>query len=103
MQIIGYFAQGLICLVYMPLCFQIARFIDEAAARVYDDLAKDIDAGLVPEIASAKVPAVARLFYILPVRPSFQLHSKPYRALACTDDMYTSSRQNSWFCTSAFT
>ena len=74
MQVVGYFAQGLICLVYMPLCFQIARFIDEAAARVYDDLAKDIDAGLVPEIASAKVPAATRLFYILPVRLGSFLH-----------------------------
>ena len=75
MQILGYIAQGLICLVYMPLCFQIARFIDEAAARVYYDLAKDIDAGLVPEIASAKVPAATRLFYVLPVKLCFFLPS----------------------------
>ena len=67
MQILGYFVQGLICLVYMPLCFQLARFTAEAAARVYLDLGKDIDAGQVPDIASAKVPPATRLFYMLPV------------------------------------
>ena len=65
MQILGYFLQGLICLVYMPLCFQLSRFTDEAASRIYADLGKDIDAGEVPEIASAKVPAGTRLFYVL--------------------------------------
>ena len=67
LQLVGYFAQGLICLVYMPLCFQLARFTAEAASRVYADLAKDITAGHVPDIANANVPAVARLFYCLPV------------------------------------
>ncbi len=69
LQILGYFAQGLICLVYMPLCFQLARFTAEAASRVYADLAKDIDANQVPDIANAKVPAATRMFYSLPVSP----------------------------------
>ena len=67
LQLIGYLAQGLICLVYMPLCFQLARFTAEAASRVYADLAKDIADGHVPDIANANVPAVARLYYSLPV------------------------------------
>ena len=67
LQIAGYFVQGLICLVYMPLCFQLARFTSEAASRVYCDLAKDIAAGQVPDIADANVPAVTRMFYSLPV------------------------------------
>ena len=67
MQIVGFFLQGLICLVYMPLCFQLSRYTNEAASRVYADLSKDIDAGEVPEIASATVPAGTRLFYALPV------------------------------------
>ena len=70
LQILGYFVQGLICLIYMPLCFQLARFTAEAASRVYADLTKDIDAGEVPDIAHADVPAVATLFYNLPVRGS---------------------------------
>ena len=67
LQIAGYFVQGLICLVYMPLCFQLARFTAEAASQVYCDLAKDIAAGQVPDIANASVPAVTRMFYSLPV------------------------------------
>lgn len=67
LQIAGYFVQGLICLAYMPLCFQLARFTAEAASRVYCDLAKDIAAGQVPDIAKANVPAVTRMFYSLPV------------------------------------
>lgn len=54
-------------MVYMPLCFQLARFTAEAAARVYFDLGKDIDAGQVPDIASAAVPPATRLYYLLPV------------------------------------
>lgn len=73
LQILGYVVQGLLCLVYMPLCFQLARYTAEAAARVYYDLTKDIDAGEVPDIAHAKVPAVATLFYNLPVRQRFTL------------------------------
>lgn len=65
-QIAGYFVQGLICLVYMPLCFQLARFTAEAASRVYCDLAQDIAAAQVPDIANASVPAVTRMFYSLP-------------------------------------
>ena len=68
LQIAGYFVQGLICLVYMPLCFQLARFTAEAASRVYCDLAQDIAAAQVPDIANANVPAVTRMFYSLPVR-----------------------------------
>ena len=68
LQTLAYFVQGLICLVYMPLCFQLARFTAEAASRVYADLTKDIDAGEVPDIAHADVPAVSTLFYNLPVR-----------------------------------
>lgn len=68
LQILAYFVQGLICLIYMPLCFQLARFTAEAASRVYADLTKDIDAGEVPDIAHAEVPAVSTLFYNLPVR-----------------------------------
>lgn len=67
LQIAGYLVQGLICLVYMPLCFQLARFTAEAASRVYCDLAQDIAAGQVPDIANANVPAVTRMFYSLPV------------------------------------
>jgi len=67
LQIAGYFVQGLICLVYMPLCFQLARFTAEAASRVYCDLAQDIAAAQVPDIANANVPAVTRMFYSLPV------------------------------------
>ena len=67
LQIAGYFVQGLICLVYMPLCFQLARFTAEAASRVYCDLAQDIAAAQVPDIANASVPAVTRMFYSLPV------------------------------------
>lgn len=70
LQILGYLVQGLICLIYMPLCFQLARFTAEAASRVYADLTKDIDAGEVPDIAHADVPAVSTLFYNLPVRSS---------------------------------
>lgn len=68
LQIVGYFAQGLLCLIYMPLCFQLARYTSEAASRVYADLTKDIDAGEVPDIAHAPVPAVSTVFYNLPVR-----------------------------------
>ncbi len=64
LQIAGYFVQGLICLVYMPLCFQLARFTAEAASRVYCDLAQDIAAAQVPDIANANVPAVTRMFYV---------------------------------------
>lgn len=67
-QILGYFLQGLLCVVYMPLCFQLARFTSEAASRVYHDLGKDILAGEVPDIAHAKVPPATQLFYSLPVR-----------------------------------
>lgn len=67
LQILGYFIQGLICVVYMPLCFQLARFTSEAASRVYADLGKDIDAGKVPDIAHAIVPPATKLFYNLPV------------------------------------
>lgn len=68
LQIVGYFAQGLLCLIYMPLCFQLARYTSEAASRVYADLTKDIDAGEVPDISSHPVPAVSTVFYNLPVR-----------------------------------
>lgn len=70
LQILSYFIQGFICLIYMPLCFQLARFTAEAASRVYADLTQDIDAGEVPDIAHADVPAVSTLFYNLPVRVS---------------------------------
>ena len=73
LQIAGYFVQGLICLVYMPLCFQLARFTAEAASQVYCDLAKDIAAGQVPDIADANVPAVTRMFYSLPVSKQHML------------------------------
>lgn len=67
LQVVGYFVQGLLCLIYMPLCFQLARYTSEAASRVYADLTKDIDAGEVPDIAHAPVPAVSTVFYNLPV------------------------------------
>ena len=66
----GYFVQASICLLYMPLCFELARFLAEAASRVYADVGKDIDSHQVPDIANAKVPAVAKLFYSLPVSPA---------------------------------
>lgn len=75
LQILAYFVQGLICVVYMPLCFQLARYTSEAASRVYADLAKDIDAGEVPDIAHASVPPATKLFYNLPV--------------SCTSGFYT--------------
>ena len=64
---VGYLAQGLICLFYMPLCFQLARYTSEAASRVYADVIKDIDAKQIPDIASAAVPPATKLFYSLPV------------------------------------
>ena len=65
--------QGLICVAYMPLCFQLARFTAEAASRVYADLGKDIDAGEVPDIASFPPAPATRLFYSLPVRATKHL------------------------------
>lgn len=67
LQLLALLPSALLCLVYMPLCFQLSRFTDEAASRVYADLGRDIDNGEVPDIASAKVPAVTQLFYVLPV------------------------------------
>ena len=69
----GYWVQGLICVVYMPLCFQLARFTSEAASRVYADLGKDIEAGEVPDIASFSPAPATRLFYSLPVRATKHL------------------------------
>ncbi|KAL3150258.1 hypothetical protein ABBQ32_000110 [Trebouxia sp. C0010 RCD-2024] len=97
-QIVGYFAQGLLCLIYMPLCFQLARYTSEAASRVYADLTKDIDAGEVPDIAHAPVPAVSTVFYNLPENATMRLVCQCIKAddvfHACWEDSACKDHHN---------
>eukprot|EP00891_Asterochloris_glomerata_P008512 jgi/Astpho2/8512/Aster-x1524 len=51
------------CLVYMPLCHEVARLTSEAAARLWLHAAAELDAGQMPLLATCGVPEVTQRFY----------------------------------------
>ena len=51
------------CLLYMPLCHEVARLTSEAAARLWLYAAAELDAGQMPLLAKCGVPEVTQRFY----------------------------------------
>ena len=51
------------CLLYMPLCHEVARLTSEAAARLWLYAAAELEAGQMPLLATIGVPELTQQFY----------------------------------------
>ena len=51
------------CLLYMPLCHEVARLTSEAAARLWLYAAAELEAGQMPLLATYGVPELTQRFY----------------------------------------
>ena len=51
------------CLLYMPLCHEVARLTSEAAARLWLYTAAELEAGQMPLLATYGVPEPTKRFY----------------------------------------